>query len=74
MQHLHDACAWQAAVPTPLWATNQLLTCMEMDLEAKFKKLESESYAEIRTMIKEQQAVPSQVFELFLGKIYKRQK
>ena len=47
---------------------------MEMDLEAKFKKLESESYAEIRTMIKEQQAVPSQVFELFLGKIYKRQK
>eukprot|EP00892_Ulva_mutabilis_P006418 jgi/Ulvmu1/4148/UM019_0127.1 len=46
----------------------------ELDLETKFKELEAASYAELTAEINAQSDVPTPVFNLFLGKIYKRTK
>ena len=46
----------------------------QLDLEAAFRKYESESYARLREMIHEQTLLPAEVFTHLLDKIYKRQK
>lgn len=46
----------------------------EMELEAKFKAYEEESYARLTKAIDEQKALPKAVFTSLLKKIYKRQK
>jgi hypothetical protein len=50
------------------------MSCSELKLAERFGELESQSYKEIKAMIAEQKDVPEAVFELFLGKIYKRRK
>jgi hypothetical protein len=46
----------------------------ELDLEEKFKELEATSYEELCTMIKQQQHLPTGVYDKLLAKIYKRAK
>jgi hypothetical protein len=48
--------------------------CRELRLEEKFQKFENDSHEELTRLIAEQKDVPAAVFELFLGKIYKRSK
>jgi hypothetical protein len=43
-------------------------------LADKFEALEKETHAELKQMISDQKHVPEAVFQLFLSKIYKRQK
>ena len=50
------------------------ICCRELNLSEKFEQLEKESYEELKQLIAEQAEVPEAVFELFLGKIYKRKK
>ena len=48
--------------------------CRELELELKFQELEASSYVELTEAINSEIAVPATVFNLFLGKIYKRTK
>jgi hypothetical protein len=50
------------------------MPCSELKLAEKFEELENQSYKDIKALIAEQKDVPVAVFELFLGKIYKRRK
>ena len=60
----------------PYWCLESLGCgeCRELQLEEKFQQLEADSYSELKGMISDQKDVPDAVFELFLGKIYKRRK
>ena len=46
----------------------------ELNLEGKFREYEEDSYARIKGMIGKVEEVPSEVFDVLLKKIYKREK
>ena len=66
--------AGQCCTSRYLRAFRHCATCRELQLADKFEALEKQSYADLKHMITEQKHVPEAVFELFLRKIYKRQK
>jgi farnesyl diphosphate synthase len=47
---------------------------VDLQLEAKFKEYEAETYRNLCTAIEGQKSLPKEIFLTFLDKIYQRQK